>query len=300
MMATSITSSTRLLAVIGHPVRHSLSPLMHNAAFQRLGLDLLYVALDVEPEALSTAVSGMKALGFLGFNVTIPHKKSIMGVLDQIDPQAIDLGAVNTVVIRDGTAVGYNTDSSGLLMALKIRADFLPAGKSALILGAGGAAWACAIGLAQAGLTRLVVVNRSIEKARALCEEVKARFPRCETSCVAKADLVTVQAWEDLLSQVNLFINATPLGMEMHGSVNEPPLPLETRFPKRLVVCDMVYRPYPGLLINAARAQECPTVDGLDMLLYQGVLAFELFTGQKAPVEDMERALWSAVGGITC
>jgi shikimate dehydrogenase len=296
-ISDNISATTELLAVIGHPIKHSLSPVMHNAALSSLGLDLAYVAFDVPPGNLRDCVKGMKAMGFRGFNVTIPHKQSIMDFIDYITTDAGDLGAVNTVVIRDGETVGYNTDSSGLLVALETKTGFRPGGNRAILLGAGGAAWACAMGLARNGLRELVVINRTVEKARVLCNKVNSLSPGCTANSIPLNAIGGPKQWEKEFCNADLFINATPMGMSVDGKLCAPIIHRDTAFPEHLVICDMVYRPYPGDLISNARSQGCPTVDGLDMLLYQGVLAFKLFTGQKAPIQVMENTLRKAVWG---
>ncbi|MDI3281258.1 MAG: shikimate dehydrogenase [Bacillota bacterium] len=279
-------ASTGLVALLGDPVAHSISPAMQNAAFRTAGLDLVYLAFRVPAEELGAAVAGLRALGAVGANVTVPHKVAVLQWLDELSPEARLLGAVNTVVREKGRLVGHNTDAYGFRRALEEGLGRLP--RTAVIAGAGGAARAAALELARAGAARLTVVNRTPERGQALVEEVRRHFPGCR----AEALPLGVEMAEALRG-AELLVNATSVGMWPHSE--EPPLLDPDWLPPGLVVCDLVYNPRETALIRAARARGLPTVTGEQMLLYQGARAFELWTGQPAPVEEMRRALLEAL-----
>jgi shikimate dehydrogenase len=253
----------RLAAVIGHPVAHSRSPAMHTAAYEALGLDREYVAIDVEPAVLDLFIGTLAADGFAGVNVTIPHKQAVIELCDELSDEARRAGSVNTVLVRDGGLRGETTDGAGLLWAL---GEVEPA--DALVLGAGGAARAAVTALADAGW-RVAVRARRREGAAALGVGVEPWPPR---------------------KGARLVVNATPLGQQDAGTV---PLPAELITPET-IVCDLAYRGdlTPTPLVQAAAARGARAVDGLDVLVGQGIVAFELFTGVPAPVDVMRAAAW--------
>ena len=287
MSSTAPTGHTRVAAVIGQPVRHSLSPVIHNAAFQALGLDWVYVAFEVEPEALPGAVAGFRALGVAGMNVTMPHKSDIVALLDDVTPVAADLGAVNTVFRRGGRVVGDSTDGEGFLDALRLDEGFDPAGRRCLVAGAGGAARAVVHALAGAGAASVVVVNRTADRAEAaaaLAGGVGRAGPPEE---VADADLV---------------VNATPVGMRhvvatIDGS---PLLPVD---PDRLapgqLVVDLVYDPPVTPLVDAARERGVAAANGLGMLIHQAAHAFRRWVGDDPPLAVMSAAAMAEMAGRT-
>jgi shikimate dehydrogenase len=263
MNRRTITASTRLCAIIGNPIGHSLSPRVHNAAFEHRGLDYVFLAFEVE--RLQEAVRGIAALGFKGVSVTIPHKVEILDHLDEMEPVARRIGAVNTIVNRDGRLVGYNTDWSGAMKALEGRID-LP-GKTAVILGAGGAARAIAFGLQEKG-AEPVILNRTVSRAEALASGLKCRFGPIELVETLSFDLV---------------INATSVGMSPRAEST----PLNKAVLRDVLVFDTVYNPLKTRLIREAEERGCPTVTGLEMFVNQAALQFELWTGQKAPLDLM-------------
>ncbi|MGB9661554.1 MAG: shikimate dehydrogenase [Moorellaceae bacterium] len=277
-----VSAKTRAVGLLGYPVSHSFSPLLHNAAFHALGLDWVYLAFAVEPSALPAAVAGLRALGFAGANVTIPHKETVMAWLDEIDPLARLIGAVNTIVVREGKLAGYNTDGSGFRRSLE-EAGVDPAGKRALVLGAGGAARAVVFTLVQSGCATLLLANRTPERAHELARAVGA----------FSATPIEVLPWEDralaeVMPGVDLIINTTSIGMSPHQE--GVPLDPELLQPHHLVY-DLVYNPLETRLLAAARRRGCRTVSGLSMLLYQGAEAFTLWTGREAPLEVMRETL---------
>jgi len=258
-----ITASTKLCAIIGNPIGHSLSPLVHNAAFEHLGLDCVFLAFEVEH--LQEAVKGIAALGFKGVSVTIPHKVGVMDYLDEIEPVAQRIGAVNTIVNRDGRLVGYNTDWIGAMKALEHRIDLR--GKTAVVLGAGGAARAIAFGLKERG-AEPVILNRTVARAEVLASGLKCRFGPIELIEKLSFDLV---------------INATSVGMSPRAEST----PLNKAVLKNMLVFDTVYNPMKTRLIREAEERGCPTVRGLEMFVNQAAMQFELWTGQKAPLDLM-------------
>lgn len=263
MNRRTITASTKLCAIIGNPIGHSLSPLVHNAAFEHLGLDYVFVAFRVE--RLQEAVKGIAALGLQGVSVTIPHKVEVIDYLDEVEPVARRIGAVNTIVNRDGKLIGYNTDWSGAMRALKEKIEL--EGKTAVVLGAGGAARAIAYGLSEMGADP-VILNRTVSRAEALASGLKCRFGGIELIEKLSFDLV---------------INATSVGMAPHADRT----PLKKEALKHALVFDTVYNPLRTRLIREAEENGCVTISGLEMFVNQAAMQFELWTGLKPPLELM-------------
>lgn len=263
-----ITAATDVFCVIGNPVAQSLSPVMHNAALRETGVDGIYLAFEVQD--IVDAVKGIRALGIRGISVTIPHKLSVMNLLDDLDPLADDIGAVNTIVNRDGKLVGYNTDCLGAVKALKEKTDIK--GKEILLLGAGGAARAVGFGLVRAGCN-VSVSNRGEERGRALAKDLKASF--------MTSDDLLQQEWD-------IIINATSVGMTPENRqmpVNEGLLRAGC------VVMDIVYNPVDTLLLKTAKRKGCITIDGVSMFVYQGAGQFELWNEKAAPVSVMDKTV---------
>lgn len=286
-----IDGHTKLAFVLGHPVSHSLSPLLHQAAFAAAGLNAVYLPWAVPPERLAAAIQGLRAMeNLLGANVTIPHKEAILPLLDDLTPEAEAVGAVNTVVPRDGRLVGDNTDGAGFLAALREELGCDPQGLSAAILGAGGAARAVAMSLARAGARRLVLVNRSLGRANRLATLVAAHYPDCQ---------VTAQplhlGWKvSEVPEIRLVVNTTSVGLQP----SDPPLFDYASLSEAIAVCDLIYNPAETPLLRAARAQGCRSGNGLPMLVRQGALTFERWTGRPAPVRAMREALGLPPGGV--
>lgn len=280
-----VKASTGLVALMGCPVEHSLSPLMQNAAFAAAGLDLVYLAFAVTPSGLPAALAGLKALGFRGANVTVPHKEAVIKYLDAVEPTAARIGAVNTIVNEGGRLTGYNTDASGFLRSLQ-EAGFDPAGKKAVILGAGGAARAVAFALAGAGCTGLTIANRTLERAGHLAAALAG------LSVLVKACALEEEELRPRVEEADLVVNATSAGMApMEGAV---PLPAAWLHAGQWVY-DLVYNPLETRFLRDARQRGCRAISGLGMLLYQGAAAFTLWTGKPAPVEVMGEALRKAI-----
>jgi shikimate dehydrogenase len=267
-----ITGKTKITALLGYPVEHTLSPAMHNSAFDALGLDYRYVAFSVRPEMLKEAVEGIRALDLAGVNVTVPHKENVIAFLDEVDKEAAFIGAVNTVVNRDGRLVGYNTDGRGFMRSLSEEGITVDGGK-VLIVGTGGAARAIGYYLSEkVSALQLYDIDPSrVEKLTADLGKIRGNVSRVETL-------------KDL-GGMDIVINATPLGL---GRTDPLPFDLSPIAPGKLVV-DLIYQETP--LQREASKKGIRTVNGLGMLLWQGVLAFEIWTGTMPPHEVMRNAL---------
>ena len=283
-----VTGKTRLCGIIGDPVEHTMSPAMHNAAFAKLGLDFWYVPFRVKPEDLAQAVAGMKALNIRGLNVTIPHKVAIIPFLDELDPLAEKIGAVNTVVNDNGVLQGYNTDAAGFLDAL-IQKGVEPKGKGVVVLGAGGAARAVSFVLAERG-AHLIILNRRLELdwAAELAGQLAQTFGR-EVEALELTERNLARA----LEEAYILVNATSVGMS--PNIDETLVTSDVLRPS-LVVFDVVYNPVKTKLLRQAEQIGAQTISGLEMLVWQGALAFELWTGAKAPVELMRKEAIKILG----
>lgn len=278
-----ITAHTGLLGVIGYPVDHSLSPLMHNAALEHQGLDLVYLAFPVDPSALAEAVSGARALGMRGFNVTVPHKAAIVALLDRLDALAARVGAVNTVVNDGGSLVGYNTDVTGFLEALATVWPRGASGSRLLVAGAGGAARAVVAAACANGASRVWVLNRTRERAAALCEAAQAWGA---TPCrIVEAGMLS-----EAMADADILVNATSVGMA--ETVKLTPFPVDI-VDARHVVVDLVYGSSQTALVTQARAKGIVAIDGKEMLLRQAASSYLLWTGREAPLDVMRLAIRS-------
>ncbi len=293
--ATSDLERPARLAVIGDPVAHSLSPAMHNAALAAAGIDLCYVRIRLAPEELSEGVERMQAAGFVGFNATIPHKAAVRELVDETTEVAGRIGAVNTVAFENGAVVGHNTDGPGLRRAVREAFSMDLGELRVLVLGAGGGAGrAAAVQCAMDRCERLVLANRTEEKARALANELSAILHDADRLAGPSDRLVAIpweeRALERELGQVDLIVNASSLGMKR---TDPDVLPQRLVQPHHLVF-DMVYSPPRTRLMAEAEAEGARTCNGLGMLLWQGVLAYEFWFNREAPVEEMRRALAAA------
>jgi shikimate dehydrogenase len=273
--ALQLDAHTQLAGVLGYPVRHSLSPAMHNAAFRAVGLNWVYLAFEVSPDALPQAIAGMRGLRIQGLNLTIPHKEAVMPLLDALTDAAQQVGAVNTLFWEDGRLVGGNTDAEGFLRALH-EGGVEPLRQTVLILGAGGAARAVAYALHNQHC-RLIIANRTPERAEVLAQGFNAvPVP------------MTADALRPLLPQVDGVVNCTTLGMAPDTD-SSPPIGWDA-LPDTAWACDLVYRPLRTRFLQEAERRGLRTIDGLGMLVHQGALAFERWTGQTAPVATMRQA----------
>ena len=277
-----IQGKTKVTGIIGNPVCHSLSPIMQNSAFAFGHLDYVYVPFTVIPENLERAVIGLTALGVCGFNVTIPHKTAIIPFLDHLDESAVSAGAVNTVQLCGSSLIGYNTDGAGLLASLSMELGFIPGEGQILVMGAGGAARGAIAALCRSGARRIIICNRSLENARSIMLDLKNRFP---DTCIDVIDQNQVS--KEILGSTSLLLNTTSLGMngERIDYINPAHLPTYAK------VYDMVYSTPVTPLVDESAAYGLAAVNGLGMLVAQGELAFEIWTGQKPPEGVMRRAL---------
>ncbi len=283
-----IRGDTQLTGLFGFPVRHTASPPMQNAGFEALGLPWVYLPLEVRPERLADAVRGTVALGFRGFNLTIPHKQAVMELLDEISGEAALIGAVNTVQITDdGACHGINTDGRGFVRSLRTDAGIDPAGATCFVMGAGGAGRAVATQLALDGAAGLLVCDVDAPRAEALARSIESKTPCAGVELVPSGDKAVGKA----LARADVFIDATPLGMHE----GDPPSINTAHLRPETLVVDLAYNPPETRLLSEAKARGCRTLNGLGMLLFQGVEAFELWTGRDAPVEAMRRALHQAI-----
>lgn len=272
------------LFVIGDPVAHSLSPLLHQAMIDQTGAAYRYDVRTVRPEELPAFVRWAKDGGCAGFNVTMPHKEAILPLLDEVDATAASCGAVNTVCIREGRAIGHNTDGTGFLDSLAGQ-GFYPQGQTVLLLGAGGAAKAVGHALAAAGAGRIIVCARRLERAAALA----AQLPGCGEGIVLAQDAIQQAA-----AACDLLVNATPLGMA--GSPAFAGLDFLQAMPPHAVVYDLVYHPRRTALLEAAARQGLRTVGGIDLLIRQAVRAFTFFTGETPDTAALYAALRAPLG----
>ncbi len=265
----NINTKTQLCCIIGDPIEHSLSPVMHNAAYQNLGLNFAYLAFRVTD--VKAAIDGIRSLGIRGVSVTIPHKISVMQYLDEIDATVKAIGAVNTIVNTNGKLKGYNTDYSGAITALEEKTKL--AGKRVVILGSGGAARAIAFGLKEKH-AHITILNRTREKAQVLAQEISGNY----------GDLSQLEQ----IQNADILIHATTSGL---GSDKKKALVPKKYLRKNIVVFDIVYNPKETQLLQDAKEAGCTIVYGYKMLLYQAALQFELFTQTKPPVSIMKKIL---------
>lgn len=290
-LGTGPSGAAAVVGVIGWPVAHSLSPIMHNNAFRALGLDWIYVPFPVEPGRLGAALQGIKGLGLRGVNVTIPHKEAVMSLLDDVTERARRAGAVNTISCQDGRLLGDNTDGAGFVRSLREEAAFDPAGSRVFICGAGGAAKAVAVALAEAGADFIAVANRTAARAEALTTDLSRLGAKAQAFSLDEPRLMDVLLHSDLLVQT------TPAGMAGGAAAAELPAPLRPDWLREgLVVADIVYTPLETPLVRAAVTRGCRVAPGWGMLLYQGAEAFSMWTGRPAPVDAMRGALLEALG----
>ncbi|MEH2383066.1 MAG: shikimate dehydrogenase [Nostoc sp.] len=286
-----ITGKTKLLGVIGHPVEHSRSPLMHNAAIAHLKLDYVYLPFPIEPQNLEIAIAGFAAIGVVGFNVTIPYKQAIIPLLSEITPLAQAIGAVNTVSRQNNKWVGTNTDIEGFIAPLQTTYKQDWSQKVAVILGNGGAARAVVAGCHQLGFAKIYVLGRNVQKLQAFCDSW-SNSPIEEN--------LQVGTWDELaklIPQADLLVNTTPIGM--YPKVDESPLSVEeiANLPTGAIAYDLIYIPKPTLFLEQAEKQGAIAIDGLEMLVQQGAAALKIWLQQETiPVEVMRQALREDLG----
>ena len=284
---SAINGATKIVGLMGWPISHSFSPPMHNQAFAALGLNWAYIPLAVKPAFLSQTPQSLMSFDFVGCNITIPHKQGIMPHLDEIDPVAKAIGAVNTIAIKEGRSYGYNTDGYGFLASL-LEARFDPKDKACLVLGAGGSARAIGYTLAQAGAKEIAIYNRTLDRAQALVADLQSYFGNVPFS----AHPLQKTALAEIDGRFDLLVNTTSLGMT--PKTEACPWPDELALPE-VFVCDLIYNPAQTQLLARAERAGLQGINGLGMLVHQGAKAFEIWTGEKAPTEVMRQALLEAL-----
>ncbi|MBI2913041.1 MAG: shikimate dehydrogenase [Chloroflexi bacterium] len=280
----------KYLAVIGYPLEHSLSPFFQQAVIDHLGLDIRYEAWPTPPDRLAETVQGLRAPDRLGANVTIPYKEAVVPLMDELNDLSRKVGAVNTIVNREGRLHGHNTDVEGFLWALRHDAAFDPAGCRALIAGAGGAARAVVVALSEARAASITVINRTFARATRLVEEL--RPVAGDTELHALPDMYT--SWAASAVGCRLLVNCTSVGLAGTPEEKESPVPVEV-IPASALVYDLLYRPLETKLMAAARRRGARVLGGLPMLVYQGAASFALWTGREAPVDIMFEAARKAL-----
>ncbi|MEH7120270.1 shikimate dehydrogenase [Neobacillus vireti] len=274
----------KLFGVLGNPIGHTMSPAMHNDLFSLYNMDAVYLPFQVKEEDLEAAVNGLRVIGAVGFNVTIPHKSRVIPFLDEVDESAMSIGAVNTVVNKDGKLIGYNTDGLGFLKGLKALVPEIN-GKRILVIGAGGAARAIYFTLAKENPSQIDIANRTVENAARLIAD-------CPYSVSSRA--LTMEEAERLVGEYDMFIQTTMIGMS--PKITEQPLSLQN-VSKQSVVCDIIYNPLETSFLREAGERGAMVQNGIDMFVYQGALAFEKWTGIFPDINRMKENVLGQLGG---
>jgi len=283
-MKSRIRGTTRLTGLIGYPVGHSISPIMHNTAFEYLGLDYAYLAFEIKKDDLKSGIEAMKTLGVAGFNVTMPLKESILPLLDDVSREVELIGSVNTVMLDDGRLIGYNTDGKGYIRSLEDENILVP-GKRILIAGAGGAARSIAVQLALEGVDEIIIANRTLDKGEEICQIINKNIPSCKSKTIGYDE----ERLKSVLNNTDVFINCTSLGMfpnEDKSIINSPVL-----LHSDLIVSDIIYHPRKTKLLKMAESIGCKTINGIGMIIHQGALAFKIWTGHDMPIDYIKRTL---------
>ncbi len=282
-----IDGSTKIVGVFGSPVAHTASPAMHNAAFVALKMNWAYLAFNVEPQSLRSALCGARDMGMTGVNLTVPHKIVALDIVDEVHSEARKLGAVNTIVMEHRRLRGFNTDGYGIVKALKEEFNFSLKDKRVLVLGAGGAGKAIAVKCALEGAAKLFVANRTTAKLEPIARELRT----------TKTQFVPLELKADdimrIIGEVDLLVNATSVGLREGESLGLP----AALFSGKLLVYETIYRPAETDLLRTAAAAGAKVANGLSMLLYQGAKSFEIWTKSKAPLAVMRQALRAAIYG---
>ncbi|NLL82464.1 MAG: shikimate dehydrogenase [Tissierellia bacterium] len=285
-MVNKISGTTTFMGLLGNPVDHSKSPIIHNTAFEALGLDHVYMAFKVEDGKLNDAVKGLKALGSKGGNITMPYKTKIIEYLDEISPEAKIIGSVNTIKIdEDGKVTGYNTDGKGFVKSLEEK-DVEFKGKKIVIAGAGGASKAIAIQLAFDGAGEIVLFNRTLENAISIADNINKNIPTCKASA-------RIMNEEDLVEEIEdsaVLVNCTSIGMK--ESIDQAIISSPSQLPSDIFVADIIYDPEQTKLLKIAQEAGCKHMNGLKMLIWQGAIAFKIWTDKDMPVDLITRDIF--------
>lgn len=278
-----VTGKTKLMGVIGNPIEHSISPQLHNTINTKLDLDFIYVPFRVEQHQLEHAVNGLRALNFIGFNVTVPYKKDVIKYIDDVSKEALLMGAVNTVKMMDGKLYGYNTDAEGFSRSFKEEAGTGFKDKTVVMIGAGGAARSMAVKIAFEGAKCIYIINRTISKATEISDIVNNNVSNVVKCYSPEDDCV-----EEILSQSEIIINTTSVGM--YPDIETSPVGENVKFAANQIIYDVVYNPVKTKFLKNAEDQGCKIINGLGMLFYQGVFAYEIWTGIKLSDELIKEA----------
>ncbi|ACO04504.1 MAG TPA: shikimate dehydrogenase [Persephonella sp.] len=279
-MDTVINGETEVYGIFGYPVKHSKSPLFQNAAFSYLGINAVYLPFSVKPEDLKNAVEGIRALSIKGVNITVPHKEEVLKLVNEISEEVKYIGASNTIKNIDGYLIAYNTDAYGFIQGLKELVENI-SGKKVLVIGAGGASRAVVYGLIKEGAEKIYISNRTLKRA----EDIIRDFSKLSRFTEKILEPLPLSQIEELLCNVDIIVNTTSVGLRDE----DRPLFDYSKIEKRHIVVDIIYRKTP--LLKAAEEKGCLWQDGLPMLLYQGARSFEIWTGKKAPINIMKKAL---------
>lgn len=274
MIDSRVTGKTKLLGIIGNPIEHSISPQLHNTITSQFGLDFIYIPFRVEPQHLEQAVNGLKALNFEGFNVTIPYKQEILKYINEVSKEALMMGAVNTIKNINGKLYGYNTDAEGFVRSFKEEAGTGFKGKVVSIIGAGGAARAMAVKIAIGEAEKIYIINRTLSSAEDIADIINKNI-----SAVAFGLSVQDKKAAGLISESDIVINTTSVGMI--PEVDKSPVSGEAEFSSNQIVYDVIYNPTKTRFLSEAEKKGCKIINGLGMLFYQGVTAYEIWTGVK-------------------
>ena len=276
-----IEGTTKIVGVFGYPIKHSASPAMHNVAFKALGLDYIYLPFEVRPQELGGAAQALISLNIVGVNVTIPHKETICPYLHGVSREAELIGAVNTIVVKADKLIGYNTDGQGFIASLREDGEGEVKGKTLLVLGAGGAARAVITQAALEGARKILVTDKIAEKAEKVAQTIEKNIPSSAARVISQEEI------KSALREADFLINATPVGMNPYDPLVINP---DWLLP-HLLVFDLVYNLGETRLMKAARERGCRVVGGLGMLAHQGAISFQLWTGRKAPLKVLRKAL---------
>ena len=275
-----IDVNTKLIGLLGYPLEHSFSPQMHNSAYLNNNLNYEYLPIEIQEKNISDALNGMKVMNFIGFNVTIPHKIKIMEYLDEVDELAEKIGSVNTVKITNKRLKGFNTDGLGFIKSLEEN-NINYNDSRVLVIGAGGASRAISMTLADKGVKKLFIANRTYKKAEKLTVEINSKVRDCGYS-------LNLKEIEKYIEKIDIIVNTTSVGMYP----NTKETPLDSKMLNRNInVVDIVYNPTKTRLLKEAEEKGCKILNGIEMLVYQGAEAFNIWTNKKAPVEDMKKSL---------
>ena len=284
--ACEITGKTKLVGVIGNPLSHSISPQLHNTISKNLGIDAVYIPFLVEKGKLKEAIDGLKAINVLGFNITIPYKNDALKYIDDVSREASLIGAINTVKNINGKLYGYNTDVQGFIRSFKEESKMDLDGKTIMILGAGGAARAIAVGLAFERVSRICIINRTIKKAEDIAKLINENI-----SSIVEYYETGDNVCKEILKLGDIIINTTPLGM--FPDIHETPIRFPYAFSSNQVLYDVIYNPAKTIFLKEGEKQGAKVINGLGMLIYQGIEAYEIWFGTKVP-NDIIKGLFEA------